>query len=333
MSKFLTSLSGCLDNDPDNQVIIVAATNRPQHIDFALRQPGRFGKMIRFEFPPLASRREYLSREFDKRCLNEEMFDLDQLAYETEGCSFDAIKSIIVSGMQQAKLRHSIVCQDDFSAAIDQEVRNIFPTCRSLPQAERKSIAMYQASRALAMDLLQPNRVIVKVTTSPITMDVKEESIYTKENRPQKEIKYGDVFSFLPEDALNLVDKKAKTAQIKVLIAGHVGAELMNARAHNYRMEDNQQAIKLAQELILGGIVKKVDLSRAKQDEILDKAYDLVEQCRQEVSSLLETHATELTSIGDILTQTGSITGRQITQILEANQNKEEDESSSNSQK
>ena len=45
LSEFLTALSGILDEtDPQKQVILIAATNKPESLDTALRQPGRFGK-------------------------------------------------------------------------------------------------------------------------------------------------------------------------------------------------------------------------------------------------------------------------------------------------
>ena len=89
----------------------------------------------------------------------------------------------IVTAMQQAKLQHRIVTPNDFSYAIDREIYKILPTNRNLPQSERRSIAMYQASHALAMHKLQPNRIITKVTINPITAKVNEESIYQKSIR------------------------------------------------------------------------------------------------------------------------------------------------------
>ncbi|MEX2438029.1 MAG: AAA family ATPase [Candidatus Babeliales bacterium] len=316
LSKFLTSMSGCLDNDPENQVIILAATNRPEHLDFALRQPGRFGELIRFEYPTFKERHLYLQQEFEKRCLHQEMFDLEQIAYETEGCSYDGIKSIIVSAMQRSKLRHTIVCQADFTAAIDEKIRHIIPMRKQLPEEEQRSIATYQAARAVAISLLQPERIIVKVTTQPITASITEESIYQKNERPQLDIKYGEVFSFLPQDALNLSTKESKEAQIKTLLAGHVGAELMNIRTYNYCMDDTQKALKLAQELIIGGIIRKEDLSHAKQEEILEKAYNLIQQYKEELWILLDNNMLALETITSKLLQTGSLSGKEIRALI-----------------
>ena len=53
-------MSGALESDPKKQVIILAATNKPENMDEALKRPGRFGKEIRFDYPNFNYRKAYL---------------------------------------------------------------------------------------------------------------------------------------------------------------------------------------------------------------------------------------------------------------------------------
>ena len=90
LQEFLSTISGCMNgNNPDKQVIIIAATNRPDKLDPSLRS--RLSVHIPFEYPSFIHRAEHLIREVEGKGLPVDQFDIRKLAEQTEGCSFQQV--------------------------------------------------------------------------------------------------------------------------------------------------------------------------------------------------------------------------------------------------
>ena len=78
----LFQADGCLDND----IIVVAATNRPEMLDAALMRPGRFDKKIEIPFPDEPSRIEILKVATASTPLTSDV-NLEEIASKTLGFS------------------------------------------------------------------------------------------------------------------------------------------------------------------------------------------------------------------------------------------------------
>ena len=83
VSQILTELDGL---EPMNDVVVIAATNRPDIIDPALLRPGRFDKAILVGPPDEASRKSILEIKLRDKPLADDV-DADAIAKETEGCT------------------------------------------------------------------------------------------------------------------------------------------------------------------------------------------------------------------------------------------------------
>ena len=83
ISQLLTELDGI---EELKNVVVIAATNRPDIVDPALLRPGRFDRVIYVPLPDLAARREILKIHFKGKPLAEDV-DLEAVAKETEGYS------------------------------------------------------------------------------------------------------------------------------------------------------------------------------------------------------------------------------------------------------
>ena len=83
VSQILTELDGL---EPMNDVVVIAATNRPDIIDPALLRPGRFDKAILVGPPDEASRKSILEIQLRSKPLADDV-DIGALAKETEGCT------------------------------------------------------------------------------------------------------------------------------------------------------------------------------------------------------------------------------------------------------
>ncbi len=119
VSQLLTELSGL---EELHDVVVMAATNRPDMIDSALLRPGRFDRHIHVTAPDLEARKEILNVHTRDVPLEEDV-SLDDLANETEGYSGADIESLVREAAMDA-LREDIdsdkVSRKHFEKALEE---------------------------------------------------------------------------------------------------------------------------------------------------------------------------------------------------------------------
>ena len=101
VSQMLTEMDGL---EPMNDVVVIAATNRPDMIDPALLRPGRFDKSIFVGPPDKESRRSIFGIHTRGKPLDADV-DLDALADRTEGCTGADISAICNEAVMNAVRR------------------------------------------------------------------------------------------------------------------------------------------------------------------------------------------------------------------------------------
>ena len=101
VSQMLTELDGL---EPMNNVVVIAATNRPDIIDPALLRPGRFDKSILVGPPDEASRKSILAIQLKNKPV-EESVDLGEIAKMTDGCTGADLNAIANEAVMTAVRR------------------------------------------------------------------------------------------------------------------------------------------------------------------------------------------------------------------------------------
>jgi len=316
LSEFLSAMSGCLEEDPDKVVIIVAATNRPETLDKALRQQGRFGKEIHFTYPSYTDRKTFLERKINS-ITDASAFDLEKLARESEGKSYEGLGAMITSACQKALIRGCAITQELLEASFDSEVRNlIIENNMQLDKDEQRLLAINQAGHALAMTLLpECKEQLAKVTISPYMTDPHEEYAYMF-NQPkevkQAKVQYGKLFSYHTKDTRNIKGYQDYLLECKLLLAGHAAEQIiLGASSYSYRKEAAQQAFDIMLALVSKGLAvdKFPDTLKA---QYLEKALALRDVCEKEVTALLEANKETLLAITQALLAKESLTGAEV---------------------
>ena len=321
LSEFLTSLGGALNNDPKKQVILIAATNKPESLDEALRRTGRLGKEMRFEYPAYESRKAFLIREFKRMALDIKLFDINGLASKTNNKSFEDLSSIIKTGMIRALTRNVSLSQEIIEECLDSEIRNIIMANRKkLPKSELDILASHFAGQALAYQLLDTNELLDKIILKAIMTNIKEELqyvAYTKdESEKQKKIVFGATFTRTSGDSAGLGSQEQIINKIKVLLAGFVAEEiLLGSCGYSCHPEFSKTAFELAKSITLEGNDPE-SLSKAKKNKLLDKAFTLIEQCKEEIRELLSSNKEILQAVANELFQKEEIYEFQVQQII-----------------
>jgi len=323
LSEFLTYMSGTMDaKDPKNQVIIIAATNRPENLDEALRQPGRFGKELRFEFPSFGERQLYLTRKLDKLSLNIEKFNIEMLAEQTDGKSYEALNILINKAVLKARIRNQVVTQEHIEQTLDEELRHVVNIeCKEIPAHERQLLATHFAGHALMLNLLDMHTKLAKVTIKQVMTDIKEVSmgmhLYSKEiDDNQKRFEYGKVFTHHHGDSININTRGEKLALIKYHLSGIIAEELIcGSCGYSVHAKDMEHALGLAESLAFEGLDIKRLPSHVQQARF-DEAFAIIAQCKLEVTELLTLHRDKLELIITALEEHETLTRGDIQGIM-----------------
>ncbi len=153
--------------DTTEGVIIVAATNRPDVLDNALRRPGRFDRQIQVDLPDLLGREQILRVHARKIALSDDV-DLKRLARATSGMSGAELANLLNEGALMAARRdkkkvEAVDVEDAREKVLYGRERR-----RIMDDDEKKMTAYHEAGHALIGGLLNDDWLpIHKVTILP----------------------------------------------------------------------------------------------------------------------------------------------------------------------
>jgi len=322
LSEFLTCMSGALSNgDSKNQVIIIAATNRPENLDEALRTPGRFGKELRFEYPSFKDRKEFITKQLDKLSLNLELFDIDKLTQETEGKAYEALKLLINQSVLKSRIRGEILTQKHLEETLNEIIRNVIEeNFKDIPQHEKELLSIHFSGHALALILLDMHIKLASVTIKPVMTHIKEEfmgsHLWQNENNKQKRIEYGEIFTHHNHDTINIMNKEEKLGLCKYYLAGIAAEEIIfGSCGFSCHTQDKEKALTLIKSLVFEGI----DAGRLPKDiqtQLYNEAFALLSVCKQEIVSLLTPHKETLLSIAQTLQKRNTLSQKDVLHIM-----------------
>jgi cell division protease FtsH len=151
LNQILTEMDGFTGTE---NVIVLAATNRPEILDSALLRPGRFDRRLTISPPDQAGRRQILEVHVRGVPLADDI-DLDAIASATAGMVGAELANLVnEAALQAARRDHTAVQQADFSDALERIVlgseRRIV-----LSADERRRTAYHEAGHAL-LGMLTP---------------------------------------------------------------------------------------------------------------------------------------------------------------------------------
>ncbi|MBN1549570.1 AAA family ATPase [Candidatus Babeliales bacterium] len=315
LEQFLTQLRS-YEHD---RIVFLAATNRIDHIDNALLQPGRFGKIIPFENPSFVERQEFFIQQLRKRGIEVTNINFERVAYETEGCSFGQLASIINDALTTATQEREMLHQDHFTKSIDAfKHKIVVPTTYDVPIEEQRVMSAHLAGHALTHILLDTGNIIHKVTMLPIQKDIKERQVWMDNagSVGKKITTFGDIFLLHKTNSSGIDTMEEKENQVKALLAGHAAEKvLLGASSYDYHREDVEQAQKVLEPLIYRGMHKE-NLSKSVLDQKCTELLQLIDRYAEEVTHLLEEHKEDLERLANALQKQKTLTLGDTVQLL-----------------
>lgn len=323
LSEFLTSMQSSMNADPSKIVIVIAATNNPQNIDKALRQNGRFGKEIRFEYPARKYRTEFIKRELAAMAVDLTQFNIENLADRTNQRSFEDLKAIIRNAMTRAWFNGASLTQELLEYSIDTEIHHIIPfNQKDLPETEMRLIATHFAGRALASMLLETHDQLDKVTIHAHMPDLKDEMIWDTlakkdEKDHQQKIEYGYLATKQPFDSVNMKTESSIINEAITLVAGFAAEELLlNSCGFTCHPQNRDRAFKIITDLVFGGL-NPSNLPKQVDQQLKLQAYELLKKCHEDAMKLLKDHKDALVTLTDELMKKKIMTDKEVQVVID----------------
>ena len=165
LNALLVEMDGFEANE---DIILMAATNRPDVLDAALLRPGRFDRQVIVDVPDLKGRLGILKVHTKKIVLNKKKIDLNAIAKGTPGMVGADLENIVNEAALLAVRKKKLsVDMDDFEEAKDKVMMGVQRKSIVLTEDEKKTTAYHEAGHTLVAALTEGADPVHKVTIIP----------------------------------------------------------------------------------------------------------------------------------------------------------------------
>ena len=150
--------------DTNTNVIVVAATNRPDVLDPALLRPGRFDRQVVLDRPDIKGRKEILNVHIKGKPLDKTV-DIEALARRSPGFSGADLANLVnEAAILAARRNKKSIGADEFNEAIDRVIAGPERRSRIITEEEKVIIAYHEGGHAVVQRVLPKCDPVTKVT-------------------------------------------------------------------------------------------------------------------------------------------------------------------------
>ncbi len=164
LNQLLVEMDGF---EPHDQVILIAATNRPDILDPALLRPGRFDRQIALDRPDVKGREAIMKVHAKNKPLEKDI-DLLALARRTPGFTGADLANVLnEAALLTARENRKLISRDDVDEAIDRVMAGPQRKSRLMSEEERRVTAYHEGGHALVAHALPHTDPVHKITIMP----------------------------------------------------------------------------------------------------------------------------------------------------------------------
>ncbi len=304
LNQLLVEMDGF---DVNTNIIVIAATNRPDILDNALLRPGRFDRQIYINAPDVKGREQILEVHAKNKKLDKDV-DLKVLAKRTPGFTGADLQNLLnESALLAARNGESLITMDDIDKSIDRVIAGIEKRSKVLTDADKELTSYHEVGHALIDKLLPEANELHKVSIIPRGMALgvtwtrpKDEKVHVSKakllakitvslgGRAAEEIVYGkdNVSTGASQDLINVTDiaRKMVTAwgmsdKLGTMAYGKNQENVFMGRDFGHQRDYSEQvAYEIDQEI----------------KAIVDERYELAKRLLTENRDMLEKISKEL---------------------------------------
>jgi cell division protease FtsH len=258
LNQILVEMDGF---DTNTNVIVVAATNRPDVLDPALLRPGRFDRQVVLDRPDIKGRREILNVHIKGKPLDKTV-DLDALARRSPGFSGADLANLVnEAAILAARRNKKSVGMAEFNEAIDRVIAGPERRSRIISEEEKQIIAYHEGGHAVVQRVLPKCDPVSKVTIISRGMAL------------------GYTMS-LPDEDRYLHSKTEFEDKIAGMLGGNVSEQLVFGDTTTGSSNDIEKATSLARAMVTQyGMSEKLGpLAFGKKEEMVFLGREISEQ-------------------------------------------------------
>ena len=303
----------------DEQVVVLAATNRPDVLDFALMRPGRFDRKITLSLPDVHARVKILTIHTRKVRVDNSV-NLEKVAKMCIGFSGADLANLVnEAAMHAARENQEEVSQNDFLYARDRIIMGVEQEF-VLDEEEKKRVAIHESGHVLAAVLLEHADPIEKVSIIP-----RGQALGMTEQLPLKDIKNFPQAYLLDKIGVMLGGRVAELTLLGDLSSGAASdlKEATNLATHmvsHWGMSEllgpvyyqkGEEHVFLGREMAMAK-----DFSEETAKLIDDEVRRIISGKETEMLKLFEEHKKEIVSLSERLVEKEMIYADEIKSLI-----------------
>ena len=228
LNQLLSEMDGF---EPNQGVVIMAATNRPEILDRALLRPGRFDRQIEVSLPTERGRHEILKIHTQDGILDSDVA-LKRIAQITAGFSGADLANIVnEAALLAVRRNHEAVTMDDFDRAFERVVAGLQRKMQLKPEVRRR-VAYHEGGHALVAYLQPDTDPVHKVSIVPTS---KGALGYTLQ---------------MPDEDTYLMSKRELEERIAVMLGGRAAEKLVFEDTSTGAANDLERVTELALRMV-----------------------------------------------------------------------------------
>ncbi|MBX3035368.1 MAG: ATP-dependent zinc metalloprotease FtsH [Anaerolineales bacterium] len=258
LNQMLVEMDGF---DTDTNVIIIAATNRPDILDPALLRPGRFDRRVTLDRPDVKGREAILNVHVKGKPLDPQI-NLGAIARGTPGFAGADLENLVnESAILAARRNKKAIGQPEMEEAIERVVMGPERKSRLISDEEKRIIAYHEAGHAIVANAIIEADPVQKVTIV---------------GRGQA----GGVTWFRPDEDRILMSRKKILATLAMALGGRAAEELIFDDITSGASNDIEQVTRMARAMVtrLGMSAEMGTLVYGQKEELIFLGREISEQ-------------------------------------------------------
>lgn len=319
LNQILVEMDGFETN---TNIIVLAATNRPDILDPALLRPGRFDRRVVLDLPDVVGRKAILKVHSSGKPMAPEV-NLDTLAKETPGFSGADLSNLVnEAALLAARRNKKSIFMAEFEEAVERVIAGPERKSRVISPREKEMTAYHEAGHAMVAWALPHADRVHKI------------SIVSRGNM-------GGHTSLLPEEEHYLWTKNQFQDMLAVTMGGRVSEQLIFDEVTTGASNDLERATKIAlsmikrygmsealgprtfgkrEELVFLGreISEERDYSDKVAEEIDEEVKRILHTAYQQAEEVLVSHKPKLVHIAEYLIEHEVVSGEALNRLFNA---------------
>jgi len=284
LNQLLSEMDGFESHE---EVIVLAATNRPDVLDPALLRPGRFDRHVVIDRPGMKERRAILEVHMKNKIVGDDI-DLEKIARGTPGMTGADLENIVnEAALIAIRKNKDKIDMSDFEEARDVVLMGSVRE-ETISDTEKRITAYHEAGHALVAWNLPGTDPIHKVSIIPRGMAM-------------------GMTQLLPEEDRHYYPKTYLMNRLSVALAGRVAEKLVFDDVSSGAQNDLKEVTNLAEKMVaqwgMSDKVGPLSLGRGEEHPFLGRELALPKRYSEEMAWLMDQEIRELITRAEAISE------------------------------